>query len=168
MSTKNSKTNQSVNVADSKNIVTTQNGQIISANVKKELAEKNLNDLFALHDLSNKVSSKGSKKETLYRSEYFSDCVTDKDKKALRRKIRNMLDSYIGDVFYQYKEKQTDKLLKTVKDFNSFYSKVYLLNDYSLQSLISANTSDFKKDNLKIFLDIVQRINSLNKEEKKK
>lgn len=126
-----------------------ENSNIIMSDILKSL---NL-------DASLLVSSNGLKKENIYKKDVFADCITDRDKKTTRRKIRNLLDSYVKTILQC---KDAIKLQKLCADFNKFYFAIYAINDYSLQSIASNNTDETKKENLQKFLQIVQK-NTANK-----
>ena len=88
-------------------------------------------------------SVKGGKKESIYKNEIFVDV---ENKKSLRTKLRKLVFNYCSSIVAITDEKKA-KLL--AKDFMSFYSSVYKVNDFSLASICSANTEDTKKDVLK-------------------
>lgn len=91
------------------------------------------------------------KKENLYNSSIYADCLTDKDKKSVRRKIRNLLDHFIGSII------RSEKNETICKQFKLFYEQVYRINDFSVESLVSNNTDELKKENLKKMLEIVKK-----------
>lgn len=119
----------------------------------------NYNDLLKSLDSSLFVSSLGSKKENIYRKEVFSDCLTDRDKKTQRRKIRNIVESFMKSILLQ---KDSSKLNRLCVDFDKFYKGTYTLNDYSFESICSKNTDESKKDNIIKMLDIVKKNLSAN------
>lgn len=94
------------------------------------------------------------KKENLYKSSIYADCLTDKDKKSVRRKIRNLLDNFIGSIIRSEQNKTVCK--NHCKQFKLFYEQVYRINDFSVESLISNNTDELK-ENLKKMLEIVKK-----------
>lgn len=99
-------------------------------------------------------SNSGLKSENIYKKDIFADCITDREKKTTRRKIRNLLDNYVKAILQC---KDPVKLQKLCADFNKFYFAIYSNNDYSLQSIASNNTDENKKENLQKFLQIVQK-----------
>lgn len=167
-----------VTVNNSKNVVTTKNGEIISENVsksakkaldkketktkkvsvKKEKVEKEnkLNFLSTLNSLDKSVllTSAGMQKENIYKNEVYADCITDTDKKVIRRKIRSWLDNFIASTIAA----KTPAEIKKIKaQFDIFYFATYRINDYSLSSLISANTNQLKKENIQKMLDAFKK-----------
>lgn len=100
------------------------------------------------------VSNLGSKKENIYRNEIFADCITDRDKKTARRKIRTITESYVKTILLC---KDSAKLKKLCADFYKYYCAIYRTNDFSLASICSNNTDEVKKENYSKFLAIVQK-----------
>lgn len=95
----------------------------------------------------------GTKKTTIYKENIFENC-NDKEKKSLRKKLRNTLYSICSAVVTeQNKEKQN----KLIKSFNDFYKNVYLVNDYSLQSVCNENLKAEKKEILQNALNICKK-----------
>lgn len=129
-----------------------------TANVNKETANVNAN-LFLLSSLDKSlfVSNSGQNKETIYKSDLFKN-LSDKEKKSLRRKLRNTIDSFITSFIAYDTAKDTKKLNALFVSFNDYYKSVYVLNDYSLNSLISNNTDVAKKDGLTKMLSIVNKL----------
>lgn len=125
----------------------------------------NLEKVLASVDKSLLVSSQGSKKENIYKKDIFADCITDRDKKTVRRKLRNILDNYVKSILLC---KDAAKLKKLCLDFDKYYKGVYNINDYSLQSIASNNIDANKKENLIKFLGIVSKNVSVKKETNKK
>jgi len=111
----------------------------------------NLSNLDAiLNSVSNEVlvSNSGQRKESIYKKEIFKDVISDRDKKTMRRKLRNMLDAFLSS--YLTYEKQVDKaqLKKCAMQFDAYYKQVYASNDYSINSIASNNTEINKKTGL--------------------
>lgn len=125
----------------------------------------NLEKVLASVDKSLLVSNQGSKKENIYKKDIFADCITDRDKKTVRRKLRNILDNYVKSILLC---KDAAKLKKLCLDFDKYYKGVYNINDYSLQSIASNNIDASKKENLIKFLGIVSKNILVKKETNKK
>lgn len=129
------KVNESVKVENK-----TTNAKSILANLQKEtqgLLKTNL----------------GTRKESIYKSEIFSEC-NDKEKKSLRKKLRNTLYSICSSLI---DEKDETKKKKLIFSFNEFYKQVYVTNDYSLQSVCNENLKTEKKDILQQALNICKK-----------
>ena len=95
----------------------------------------------------------GTKKSNIYRNEIFSEC-SDKEKKSLRKKLRNTLYSLCSSLI---DEKEETKKKKLIYSFNEFYQSVYINNDYSLQSVCNENLKTEKKDILQQALNICKK-----------
>lgn len=127
-----------------------------SAKVEKKEVEKiSFSKLLETLDTTGLHTNLGLKKENLYKSSIYADCLTDKDKKSVRRKIRNLLDNFIGSIIRSEKNKTICE--SHCKQFKLFYEQVYRINDFSVESLVSNNTDELKKENLKKMLEIVKK-----------
>ena len=118
----------------------TTNVKIILANLQKEtsgLLKTNL----------------GTKKASIYRSEIFSES-TEKEKKSLRKKLRNTLYSLCSSLI---DEKDETKKKKLIYSFNEFYKQIYINNNYSLQSVCNENLKKEKKDIIQQALNICKK-----------
>lgn len=98
-------------------------------------------------------TSLGTKKFTIYKEDIFSEC-SDKEKKSLRKKLRNTLFSLCSSLISETEKEKQNKLIKS---FNEFYQSVYINNDYSLQSVCNENLKSEKKDILQQALNICKR-----------
>jgi len=132
--------------------------EVVKKDLKKEATTTKANEyLLSMLDKSLFVSNSGMSKENIYKASIFATCITDRDKKTIRRKIRNNMDSFISSFISYETNKNTDKIKKLLTAFKDFYTNVYSLNDYSLNSLISANTDTVKKDNVIKMLSIIKK-----------
>lgn len=122
---------------------------------KKEIEKLSFSKLLETLDTTGLHTNSGLKKENLYNSSIYADCLTDKDKKSVRRKIRNLLDNFIGSIIRSEKNKTICE--NHCKQFKLFYEQVYRINDFSVESLVSNNTDELKKENLKKMLEIVKK-----------
>lgn len=95
-------------------------------------------------------TSLGTKRESIYQTAIFENC-SDKEKKSLRKKLRNTLFSLCSSLIDEKDKTKKDKLIKS---FNDFYKQVYVNNDYSLQSICNENLKSEKKETLQKALDI--------------
>lgn len=98
-------------------------------------------------------TSLGTKRESIYQTSIFENC-SDKEKKSLRKKLRNTLFSLCSSLI---DEKDETKRGKLIKSFNDFYKQVYVNNDYSLQSVCNENLKAEKKETLQKALDICKK-----------
>lgn len=98
-------------------------------------------------------TSLGTKHKSIYQNAIFENC-SDKEKKSLRKKLRNTLFSLCSSLI---DEKDETKKNKLIKSFNDFYKSVYVNNDYSLQSVCNENLKSEKKEILQKGLDICKK-----------
>lgn len=98
-------------------------------------------------------TSLGTKKENIYQTSIFENC-SDKEKKSLRKKLRNTLFSLCSSII---DEKDETKKNKLIKSFNDFYKLAYVTNDYTLQSVCNENLKSEKKETLQKALDICKK-----------
>lgn len=98
-------------------------------------------------------TSLGTKRESIYQTAIFENC-SDKEKKSLRKKLRNTLFSICSSLI---DEKDETKKNKLIKSFNDFYKSVYVANDYSLQSVCNENLKAEKKEILQKALDLCKK-----------
>lgn len=129
--------------------------QINKVNVEKASANVKAHSLIAL-DVLKSVKEKnaglfktslGTKTE-IYKKELFEG-ANEKQIKSLRKKFRNVTFNFLSSI-----ATNTDK--KLIEGFIDFYKQVYVLNDFSFNSIASENTKDEKKALLIKGLEIVK------------
>lgn len=129
--------------------------QINNANVEKASANAKANSLIAL-DVLKRVKEKnaglfktslGTKTE-IYKKELFEG-ANEKQIKSLRKKFRNVTFNFLSTI-----ANNADK--KLIDGFIDFYKQVYVLNDFSFNSIASENTKEEKKAILLKGLEIVK------------
>lgn len=113
--------------------------RLIALDVLKSVKEKNAG-LFK--------TSLGTKTE-IYKKELF-DGANEKQIKSLRKKFRNVTFNFLSSI-----ANNADK--KLIDGFIDFYKQVYVLNDFSFNSIASENTKDEKKAILLKGLEIVKK-----------
>lgn len=132
--------------------------QINKVNVEKASANANANSnsLIAL-DVLKSVKEKnaglfktslGTKTE-IYKKELFEG-ANEKQIKSLRKKFRNITFNFLSTI-----ANNADK--KLIEGFIDFYKQVYILNDFSFNSIASENTKEEKKAILIKGLEIVKK-----------
>lgn len=96
-------------------------------------------------------SSKGFKKENIYKADVFKGLVTSDEKKTQRRKLRNVIDNFLST----YRACKTDKIkLESLKkDFLKYYNQVYSINNFEVDSIASKNTDSAKREALSEMLN---------------
>lgn len=129
--------------------------QINNVNVEKASANAKANSLIAL-DVLKSVKEKnaglfktslGTKTE-VYKKELFEG-ANEKQIKSLRKKFRNVTFNFLSTI-----ANNADK--KLIDGFIDFYKQVYILNDFSFNSIASENTKEEKKAILLKGLEIVK------------
>lgn len=95
----------------------------------------------------------GTKKSTIYKEELFSSC-NEKEKKSLRKKLRNTIFSAAKAIV---NENNKEKQQKLVNAFVDFYKATYKVNDFTLSSICNENLATEKKDILQNALNICKK-----------
>lgn len=129
--------------------------QINNVSVKKASANAKANSLIALDVLKSVKeqnaglfkTSLGTKTE-IYKKELFEG-ATEKQIKSLRKKFRNVTFNFLSTI-----ANNADK--KLIDGFIDFYKQVYVLNDFSFNSIASENTKEEKKAILLKGIEIVK------------
>ena len=119
-----------------------------------------------LNKVSENLSScKGTKKESIYLPSIYEGCSTTDEKKAIRKKIRNLAEKFCTDIIQC---KDIAKLTKLIADFKQFYSMCYINNDYTISSIASKNTDSLQLDNYKKMFVIIEEESAKQTNNKKK
>lgn len=145
------KTNKNLKKESVKNV--TNNVKVENKNTTNTKSAKDI-----LQNLQNETAgllktNLGTKKASIYKDEIFLEC-NDKEKKSLRKKLRNTLYSLCSSLI---DEKEETKKKKLISSFNEFYKQVYIINDYSLQSICNENLKSEKKEILQNALNICKK-----------
>lgn len=98
-------------------------------------------------------TSLSTKKSSIYKEELFSSC-NEKEKKSLRKKLRNTIFAAAKAIT---SETNKEKQQKLVNAFVDFYKATYKVNDFSLASVCNENLSSEKKDVLQKALNICKK-----------
>lgn len=95
----------------------------------------------------------------------FKDSITDIERKSERRKLKRQRINLCNDILLnanKLQKKQNEENLSILKDsinnFDSFYTKHYILNDYSISSILAKNSKD---KNVERVLEIIKEIKSI-------
>nr|UWD77221.1 MAG: hypothetical protein [Bacteriophage sp.] len=112
---------------------------LIALDVLKSVKEKNAG-LFK--------TSLGTKTE-IYKKDLFVG-ANEKQIKSLRKKFRNVTFNFLSSI-------ATNADKKLIEGFIDFYKQVYVLNDFSFNSIASENTKEEKKAILLKGLEIVKK-----------
>lgn len=129
--------------------------QINKVNVEKASANAKANSLIALNVLKSVKeknaglfkTSLGTKTE-IYKKELFEG-ANEKQIKSLRKKFRNVTFNFLSTI-------TTNSDKKLIEGFIDFYKQVYVINDFSFNSIASENTKEEKKAILIKGLEIVK------------
>lgn len=145
------KTNKNLKKESVKNV--TNNVKVENKNTTNTKSAKNI--LLSLQNETQGLlkTNLGTKKATIYKENIFLE-YSDKEKKSLRKKLRNTLYSLCSSLI---EEKEETKKKKLISSFNEFYQSVYINNDYSLQSICNENLKKEKKDILQQALNICKK-----------
>lgn len=135
--------------------MTKKNNKVESANnvVNKKVSAKDILSSLQKETQGLLKTSLGTKRESIYQTAIFENC-SDKEKKSLRKKLRNTLFSICSSLI---DEKDETKKNKLIKSFNDFYRSVYVANDFSLQSVCNENLKAEKKEILQKALDVCKK-----------
>lgn len=132
---------------------------------KKEVPQKEIkSDLQSLLAQINKhnISAKGqggNSREKIYRFQLNNSIDTISQKK-LRNKLRNLTVSYclnVKAVYLQNGEKINPAVKEIANKFVEFYKEQFILNDFSINSICSANRNEGDKKLMQSALDIVKK-----------
>lgn len=95
----------------------------------------------------------GTNKTSIYKETCFEDC-TEREKKSLRKKFRNVLFSIAKSLVIENNETNKNQLINA---FNDFYTSTYSVNDYTLSSICNENLANEKKEILSKALEICKK-----------
>lgn len=132
------------NVNETNNKVNNENSENKKVSAKRKVAQAKANksildSLFAQLNANNDVKKgNGGLSPDIYKKEIFvkndGSLMLSEEKKVIRRKLRKMLQNLCLSL-----QTAKDKN-KLAKDFYAFYSSVYSLNDFSVNSVCSGKT----------------------------
>lgn len=112
-----------------------------------------------LNDVTKNLKTNAGKNESIYKKEIYENL--DKSKhKNLRTKLRKISENFAKSIL---SETNKDKLQSLIKDFCKYYKEIYLINDYSVNSICSNNTDEQTKENYKKMFEKIQQETQNNK-----
>lgn len=116
-------------------------------NVTSDKAKTNSNfDLNAILQASSANLTKNVKQgATLYKNEIFEG-KTDKEKKAIRVKLRKHLENFV--ISAKQAEKNKDKIEAIKKDWIAYAKNIYV----NIENIVDANAGEQKQKDVKYFL----------------
>lgn len=107
-----------------------------------------------------KANSTSNKGNFMYKFELMNN-LTDQQKKSLRRKIRSKRKDLISSFLKSVSLKDKDLILKSFKEFKTFYFKNCIVNDFTINSIASKNSDKETIELIVIFLNVVKQLNLL-------
>ena len=127
-------------------------------NVNLENASKVVNIKDVIKKFNNETSgllktALGTKKASIYKEDLFTEC-TEKEKKSLRKKLRNILFSCASSLVT---EKNKENQHNLIVAFNNFYKNCYQINNYLLSSICNENLKQEKKEILTTALNLCKK-----------
>lgn len=156
METKNKQT-ATKNVKNSNNEKNVMNEILNSKNLMNDENLLNLDlenlDTNNFNLLVNQLSKNIKQKKESSRDKLYKNEVDKKQRQILRKKRNNFIDNII--LFHSLKNEV--ELKKEINLFDKFYKENYLLNDYSINSIMQNNSDNDTKIKVKIFLEIVKK-----------
>ena len=87
---------------------------------------------------------------------FFNTSIEKIDKKE-RQKIRRTRDRFVNNILFYFAEKMQSELKKEITEFQKFYTSVYIVSDYSLESLASNNSDKETKVNIRLALQVIKQ-----------
>ena len=120
---------------------------------KANVSAKDILAKFATDTSGLLQTSLSTKKSSIYKEELFSSC-NEKEKKSLRKKLRNTIFAVAKAIV---NENNKEKQQKLVNAFVDFYKATYKVNDFSLASVCNENLVAEKKDILQKALNICKK-----------
>lgn len=126
--------------------------------VKKEAASANLIAVLPVIDKGLFISKvRGGTRENVYHKELFEN-LSEGDSKTLRRNLRTNLEKFVTS-FIEYAANKDKKKLTALKEsFETYYKKVYRVNDLTPESILPGNAGDDKKAQVVKMLEILKGI----------
>lgn len=104
---------------------------------KKENKKENV--VFSVKTILEKTTknlkTNSGRSESIYKPHIYTDIPKEKHKN-LRTKLRKITENFAKTII---SEKDKEKLKSVINDFIEYYKEVYLLNDFSVNSICSNN-----------------------------
>ena len=131
-------------ILNSKNLMNDEN----LLNLDLENLDTNNFDLLVNQLSKNIKQKKENNRDIIYKNE------ADKRQRQILRHKRNI---FINNIILFHSTKNETELKKEINLFDKFYKENYLLNDYSINSIMKSNSDNDTKIKVKIFLEIVKK-----------
>lgn len=104
-----------------------------------------------IFEIGKNILKTESSRKSIYKKELFAECVTDKEKKSLRIKLRRKKDTFIA--CYLANKKNETKLKELFSAWKQYAEKVY--NDIYI--IVDNNSA---KENIQICNEFIERFKS--------
>lgn len=104
-----------------------------------------------IFEIGKNILKTESNRKSIYKKELFSECVTDKEKKSLRIKLRRKKDTFIA--CYLANKKNEAKLKELFSAWKQYAEKVY--NDIYI--IVDNNSA---KENIQICNEFIEKFKS--------
>lgn len=115
-----------------------------------------------LEKTTKQLKTSAGRNESIYKKEVYNDIPKEKHKN-LRTKLRKITENFAKTIVA---EKDKNKLQSLIKDFTEYYISIYLVNDFTVNSICSNNTETETKE---LYLRMFDKINAnIEKENNKK
>lgn len=111
-----------------------------------------------IFEIGKNILKTESNRKSIYKKELFSECVTDREKKSLRIKLRRKKDTFIA--CYLANKKNEAKLKELFSAWKQYAEKVY--NDIYI--IVDNNSA---KENISICNDFIEKFKSFEGSGKK-
>ena len=138
--------NQKQQITNVTNVTSPEKEKINKVSAKRAVAQSKANasildKISALR--SSGIIAKGAKGQNvdIYKKELFTG-LFDEQKKSVRKQLRKIRDGFFLDILSC---KDKTKLQKLCKEFFAWYTDIYTVNDFSINSVCSARTDQETK-----------------------
>ena len=123
---------------------------------KKENKKENV--IFSVKSIIEKTTknlkTNAGRNESIYKKEIYTDIPKEKHKN-LRTKLRKITENFARTIIA---EKDKEKLKSVIKDFTKYYTEIYLVNDFSVNSICSNNTDAETKELYRKMFDKIANV----------
>ena len=141
-------------VTTTKNVTTEKKSNLLDIN----LDSLNFDKIEKKIEIKTKIEEKKSSSKDLIYKFQLDNNLTDKQKKSFRTKLRNKRINLEKDILKYYSENNNAELKKEISNFIAFYKENYILNDFSLYSLISNNTDTEKMKRTDETINVIKEL----------
>lgn len=123
---------------------------------KKETTKAIFSVKKLIESTTQQLKSSAGRNESIYKKEIYTDVPKDKHKN-LRTKLRKISENFAKSII---SEKDKNKLNSLIENFKEYYKGIYLLNDFSVNSICSNNTDNETKKLYEQMFEIIKKQNN--------